>query len=112
MEGTFLPNKPVYLVPIKRPSQSNNKPLKFSSTTFPLPPQSQSPPSLPIDSLLQHLHQLSSPPNTTQTSKSIKPPKTNNPQFPSLHISSDIYSKASPAGPFEETHFSFCSSIG
>ncbi|OMO67874.1 hypothetical protein COLO4_29977 [Corchorus olitorius] len=93
MEGTFLPNKPVFPVPAKRPSPSNNKPLKFSSTTLPLPPQSQSPPSLPIDSLLQHLHQLSSPANTTQTSKSIKPPKTNNSQFPSLHISSDSTQK-------------------
>ncbi|KAK6272969.1 hypothetical protein POUND7_010052 [Theobroma cacao] len=92
MEGTIFPNKPVYPVPTKRQTQSN-KPLQFSSSTLPLPPQSQSPPSLPLDSLLQHLLHLSSPPNTIHKPKTINPPKTNNSHFPSLHISSDSTQK-------------------
>ncbi|PPD88044.1 hypothetical protein GOBAR_DD15036 [Gossypium barbadense] len=93
MEGsTFLPNKPVYPTPTKRPPQSN-KPVKFSSVTLPHPPQPQSPshspPSLPLDSLLQHLLHLSSPPNTAHNPKSINPHKPYNSHSPSLHISSE-----------------------
>ncbi|KAM1087612.1 hypothetical protein ACFX15_012697 [Malus domestica] len=72
MEGTLFPSRPVYPIPANRPTQPN-PPVKFNSTTLPPPPQSRAPP-FPIDSLLQHLLSLSSPPNTPHKLKPLNPP--------------------------------------
>ncbi|GKV00441.1 hypothetical protein SLEP1_g13127 [Rubroshorea leprosula] len=88
MEGRILHNQPVHPAPVNRPTCPNPR-LKFSSTKLPLPPQSQSPPSFPLDSLLQHLLHISSPPNSIRRPKTINPPQSNNAQLATLHISVD-----------------------
>ncbi|GLU10432.1 hypothetical protein SLE2022_272360 [Rubroshorea leprosula] len=81
MEGSILPNRPLHLVAMNRPARPNPT-LKFSPTTLPLPSQSQTPPSFPLDSFLQHLLNLSATPNTPRWSK----PQSNNTQMTSWHI--------------------------
>ena len=101
MEGALFPNGPVPPIPTNRPTKPlPNLSLKFTSTTLPLPPlppQSPQPSSVPLDTLLQHLFHLSSPPITTATHRKLKPlhpPRyTNhntNTQFPSFHISAQL----------------------
>ncbi|PRQ37311.1 putative tetratricopeptide-like helical domain-containing protein [Rosa chinensis] len=86
MEGTLFPSRPVLPIQTSRPIQPS-PPVKFNATT--LPPLPQTPSSFPIDSLLQHLLNISSPPNTPQNLKPLNPPHQTNAVFPSLQISVD-----------------------
>ncbi|KAL5728569.1 hypothetical protein ACHQM5_001638 [Ranunculus cassubicifolius] len=93
MEGNLLPNRPSFIAPTAKPSLPRSK---FTPSTLPLPPPpSSTPPSFPIDSLLQQLLHLSSSPKPTI--------------FQSLSISSNPQNQIRPLEKIP--HFNFPPSV-
>ncbi|KAK6912514.1 Pentatricopeptide repeat [Dillenia turbinata] len=97
MEGTLFPNRPSLALPRTSKSTqlaSSSSRFKFNPT-IPLPPQTQSPSSFPLDTLLHHLLHLSSSssssPNRSQKPKPLRLVKSNH-----THLSSF---------PENKTHF-------